>query len=55
MRDAVRSALKGSPYVTSFEEAHENEGGAGVTVAKLGSTCAGVTNWALSNRGLRPA
>jgi DNA mismatch repair protein MutS2 len=35
MRDAVRSALKGSPYVTSFEEAHDNEGGAGVTVAKL--------------------
>ncbi len=37
MRDAVRSALKDNPYVKSFEEAHENEGGAGVTVAKLAS------------------
>jgi DNA mismatch repair protein MutS2 len=36
MREAVRSALKESPYVSSFEEAHENEGGAGVTIAKLG-------------------
>ncbi len=35
LREAVRAALKGSPYVKSFEEAHENEGGAGVTVAKL--------------------
>jgi DNA mismatch repair protein MutS2 len=35
MRDAVRAALKESPYVSSFEEAHDNEGGAGVTVAKL--------------------
>ncbi len=35
MRDAVRSALKESPYVTSFEEPKDNEGGAGVTVAKL--------------------
>jgi DNA mismatch repair protein MutS2 len=35
MREAVRAALKTSPYVTSFEEAHDNEGGAGVTVAKL--------------------
>ncbi len=37
MREAVRSALKDSPYVKSFEEAHENEGGAGVTIAKLAS------------------
>jgi DNA mismatch repair protein MutS2 len=36
MREAVRSALKDSPYVSSFEEAHDNEGGAGVTIAKLG-------------------
>ncbi len=35
MREAVRSALKDSPYVKSFEEAHESEGGAGVTIAKL--------------------
>ncbi|MDL1910441.1 endonuclease MutS2 [Chloroflexi bacterium CFX6] len=35
MRDAVRNALKESPYVTSFEEPKDNEGGAGVTVAKL--------------------
>jgi DNA mismatch repair protein MutS2 len=35
MREAVRAALKNSPYVNSFEEAHDNEGGAGVTVAKL--------------------
>ena len=35
MREAVRAALKDSPYVKSFEEAHENEGGAGVTVARL--------------------
>ena len=33
MREAVRVALKDSPYVQSFEEAHENEGGAGVTIA----------------------
>ncbi len=37
MRDAVRNALKENPYVKSFEEAHENEGGAGVTIAKLAS------------------
>jgi len=36
MREAVRSALKESPYVASFEEAHDHEGGAGVTIAKLG-------------------
>ena len=35
MREAVRAALKESPYVKSFEEAHENEGGAGVTIAML--------------------
>jgi DNA mismatch repair protein MutS2 len=35
MREAVRAALKDNPYVNSFEEAHDNEGGAGVTVAKL--------------------
>ncbi len=38
MREAVRLALKDSPYVKSFEEAHENEGGAGVTIAKLASS-----------------
>ncbi len=37
MREAVRLALKDSPYVKSFEEAHDNEGGAGVTIAMLGS------------------
>jgi DNA mismatch repair protein MutS2 len=36
MREAVRAALKESPYVKSFEEARDNEGGAGVTIAKLG-------------------
>jgi DNA mismatch repair protein MutS2 len=35
LREAVRLALKSSPYVASFEEARENEGGAGVTIAKL--------------------
>jgi DNA mismatch repair protein MutS2 len=35
MREAVRNALKESPYVTSFEEPKDNEGGAGVTVAKI--------------------
>jgi DNA mismatch repair protein MutS2 len=35
MREAVRTALKDSPYVASFEEPKENEGGAGVTVAKI--------------------
>jgi DNA mismatch repair protein MutS2 len=35
MRDAVRNALKSSPYVASFEEPKDNEGGAGVTVAKI--------------------
>ena len=35
MRDAVRNALKESSYVASFEEPKDNEGGAGVTVAKM--------------------
>jgi len=37
MRAAVRAALKENPYVSSFEEAQDNEGGAGVTIAKLAS------------------
>ena len=37
MREAVRAALKDSPYVKSFEEARDNEGGAGVTIAMLGN------------------
>jgi DNA mismatch repair protein MutS2 len=35
MREAVRSALKAHPYVSRFEEAEENEGGAGVTIAHM--------------------
>jgi DNA mismatch repair protein MutS2 len=35
MRDAVRKALKENSYVASFEEPKDNEGGAGVTVAKM--------------------
>jgi len=35
LRQEVRAALKGHPHVTSFEEGGGNEGGAGVTVAKL--------------------
>ena len=35
IREAVRIALKDSPYVQSFEEAHENESGAGVTIATM--------------------
>jgi DNA mismatch repair protein MutS2 len=35
MRDAVRKALKENSYVASFEEPKENEGGAGVTIAKM--------------------
>lgn len=35
MRDAVRTALKENPYVTSFEEPGDNEGGSGVTIANL--------------------
>ncbi len=35
LREAVRNALKGSPYIASFEEPKDNEGGSGVTVAKM--------------------
>ncbi len=35
LRQEVRSALKGHPHVGSFEEGQENEGGSGVTVARL--------------------
>jgi DNA mismatch repair protein MutS2 len=35
MREAVRTALKDSPYVKSFEEAKDHEGGAGVTIATM--------------------
>jgi DNA mismatch repair protein MutS2 len=35
LREAVRSALKSSPYVASYEEPKDSEGGAGVTVAKM--------------------
>jgi len=35
MREAVRIMLKDSPYVKSFEEAKDNEGGAGVTIATM--------------------
>ena len=35
LREAVRNALKESPYVASYEEPKDNEGGAGVTVAKM--------------------
>ncbi|MFN2121174.1 MAG: endonuclease MutS2, partial [Anaerolineales bacterium] len=35
MREAVRAALKDHPYVKSFEEARDTEGGAGVTIAKM--------------------
>jgi DNA mismatch repair protein MutS2 len=35
LREAVRNALKASPYVATFEEPKDNEGGAGVTVAKI--------------------
>ena len=35
MRDALRKALKENYYVASFEEQKDNEGGAGVTVAKM--------------------
>jgi DNA mismatch repair protein MutS2 len=37
LRQVVRQALKGHPHVKSFEEGGGNEGGAGVTVAKLAS------------------
>ncbi|MCJ7585947.1 MAG: Smr/MutS family protein, partial [Anaerolineales bacterium] len=35
LRQEVRAALNGHPHVKSFEEGGENEGGAGVTVAKI--------------------
>jgi len=35
LRQEVRAALKGHEYVVSFEEGHPNEGGDGVTVAKI--------------------
>ncbi len=35
LRQEVRAALKGHEYVASFEEGHPNEGGDGVTVAKI--------------------
>jgi dsDNA-specific endonuclease/ATPase MutS2 len=35
LREAVRNALKESPYVASYEEPKDNEGGSGVTVAKI--------------------
>ena len=35
LREAVREHLKKHPYISSFEEARDNEGGAGVTIAKL--------------------
>ncbi|MCC6300140.1 MAG: endonuclease MutS2 [Anaerolineales bacterium] len=38
MRDAVRNALKSSEYVASFEEPKDNEGGAGVTIAKMNTS-----------------
>jgi DNA mismatch repair protein MutS2 len=35
LRQAVRTALSSSRYVTSWEEGKDGEGGAGVTVAHL--------------------
>jgi DNA mismatch repair protein MutS2 len=35
LREAVRNALKSSPYVASYEEPKDSEGGSGVTVAKM--------------------
>jgi DNA mismatch repair protein MutS2 len=35
LREAVRNHLKSSPYVSSFEEPKDSEGGSGVTVAKI--------------------
>ena len=35
LRQVVREALQGSVHVTSFESGRENEGGDGVTVAKI--------------------
>lgn len=38
LRQAVREALRGHAYIKSFEEARDNEGGEGVTVAKLNAS-----------------
>jgi DNA mismatch repair protein MutS2 len=38
LRQAVRDALRGHSYVKSFEEGGNNEGGEGVTVAKLNAS-----------------
>ncbi len=35
LRQVVREALRGSPHVKAFETGQENEGGDGVTIAKL--------------------
>ncbi len=35
LRQSVREMLKDHPQVESFEEGHDNEGGAGVTVARI--------------------
>ncbi len=35
LRESVRGMLKDHPHVASFEEGHQSEGGAGVTVAKM--------------------
>jgi len=35
LREVVREALRANPYVKSFEEGKEKEGGAGVTVVKF--------------------
>jgi DNA mismatch repair protein MutS2 len=35
LRQAIRAALKGNPYVASFEAGHPGEGGDGVTVVKV--------------------
>ena len=37
LRQAVREALRGHEYVSSFEEGGSTEGGEGVTVAKMKS------------------
>ena len=35
LRQVIREALQGSPHVSTFESGRDNEGGDGVTVAKL--------------------
>jgi len=37
LRQVIREALKGHPYVKTFEEGGDKEGGEGVTVAKIAS------------------